>query len=71
MGFTSVGRQRISACCKFCEDRYPGCHDHCETYQDALKEWREYNDKIRQAKKVDEYDLHKMAQIRKIKRENQ
>ena len=63
-------RKSISGCCKFCEDRYPGCHDHCEKYQTARKELDDYNAQIRQAKQIDEYDAHKIAQIRKIKRES-
>lgn len=32
--------------CVDCKDRYPGCHDKCEKYQQALKEWIEYKKEI-------------------------
>ena len=25
-------------CCKGCRDRYPGCHDKCNTYQEQKRE---------------------------------
>lgn len=25
-------------CCKECRDRYPGCHDKCNTYQEQKRE---------------------------------
>jgi len=55
----------ISGCCRDCTERYLGCHDHCKKYLSAREEWREYSDKLRQARKINEYDLHKMEVIRR------
>ncbi len=27
--------------CKGCSKRHPGCHDHCEDYQEATVDWIE------------------------------
>lgn len=35
--------------CKGCNKRYPGCHDHCETYQSTKAE----NERIKDLHKAD------------------
>ena len=56
----------ISECCRYCTDRYPACHDHCEKYLDAQQTWEAFKDKVRKAKS-DDYDLYKCEAIRKQK----
>lgn len=51
-------RSTITGCCRDCQDRYPACHDYCETYQDALKDYREKAKAIRE-KKAKEYEIRK------------
>lgn len=57
----------ISECCRYCKDRYPACHDYCDTYQNALKEWQTFKEKVNSIKK-DEYDEYKNECIRKQRR---
>lgn len=36
-----VNHNQIKSNCRECEKRYPGCHDHCEDYKNALKVYRD------------------------------
>lgn len=36
--------------CKGCTQRHPACHDHCQTYNDALAEWHEFTAAARRNK---------------------
>jgi hypothetical protein len=63
MGIDDFRGARISACCKGCEERYQACHDYCDKYQNALNEWKEYKDKIYQAKELSEYDKYKLKAV--------
>lgn len=58
----------ISGCCKDCPDRYPGCHDHCEKYIKASKEWQDYKNMIYEGKRASEYDLHKFRTIEVVRK---
>ena len=40
----------MKAPCRGCGERYPGCHDHCERYQEASTKWEEYKMRIRKVK---------------------
>lgn len=62
------GRARIGNTCKDCTDRHLACHDTCEKYQDALAEWNEYKETIKQRKKINEYDEYKIQVIAQMKR---
>lgn len=35
--------------CKDCQDRYPGCHDHCATYKEdkAAHDKRRYEERLK------------------------
>ena len=55
--------------CYGCDKRYPGCHDHCDTY----KEWKEKHDErkaqIQKAKNADSDIRHyKIDRIMKTKK---
>lgn len=54
----------INGCCKDCKKRYPGCHDHCEKYQAAKKEWETF----KESRKLGVYELYKIKAIQKEKR---
>lgn len=56
----------LSDCCRQCTERYPACHDHCEKYLDARKEWETH--KRRSREMYDEYDEYKAEAISKMKR---
>lgn len=34
-------------CCKECEERYPGCQDHCEKYKETKKLRDEQTQKLK------------------------
>jgi len=53
----------ISECCRFCEDRYPACHDYCEKYLAAVEEWEKYKAHIK-AEKDDEFYVYKVTRIK-------
>lgn len=36
--------------CKDCPNRYPACHDHCESYKKAREMWAERQKEIRREK---------------------
>ena len=36
--------------CRFCKDRYPGCHSSCKSYIDFRKELDTYNENLRDLK---------------------
>lgn len=36
--------------CRGCTKRYPGCHDHCESYQ----AWKAWHDKKTAAERLDQ-----------------
>lgn len=42
-------------CCHHCTDRYPGCHDHCDTYKKKRAEWDEIKAKDRLERSIDGY----------------
>lgn len=58
----------ISGCCRGCTERYEACHDYCEKYLTAQKNWNEYKRKVKEAKKPTEYDEHKFESIRAMER---
>lgn len=49
MGWKNFGRG-ITETCYQCEDRYPACHDHCEKYITAKREWFEKQKIAKEAK---------------------
>lgn len=49
--------------CKGCEERYLGCHDHCEKYQSEVQAMLEIKRKMR-ADKVKDYPMM-MVRIKK------
>lgn len=58
----------IKSTCKGCEERYPGCHDHCESYQDAREEWSQRQKDIRKNKRLyKEFDHYKVEEILRSK----
>ena len=59
---------RIGGCCKDCADRYPACHDSCETYQDALREWKEYKNKVKDALSPSEADKYKFQSVKAMRK---
>jgi len=54
----------INGCCKGCEKRYPGCHDHCDKYQAAKKDWESF----KELRKVTPYLKYKYDAIQKAGR---
>lgn len=55
--------------CKDCTERYPACHDHCETYQKGLEEWVETKRMIKRNKRtVKEYNSFIIENTIKSKR---
>lgn len=57
----------ITECCKFCEERYPACHDYCEKYLEASREWEERKAHIKSVKE-DEFYIYKITQIKEQRR---
>lgn len=43
----------VGLACKECKQRYPGCHDKCDTYKSAVAERKEKLDKAKQQKSVE------------------
>lgn len=68
MGTSDFRGNRIGGCCKECTERYEACHDSCDKYQAALKEWKEYKDKVYEAKKLSEYDQYRLKSIDNMRR---
>lgn len=46
---------KFSKCCYKCKERYVGCHDRCERYQEAKKKHNEDKNKIREQKKYQSF----------------
>ena len=44
---------QMNAPCKDCPERYLGCHQNCEKYQDYRKKQTEFNEKVRGYKEDD------------------
>lgn len=61
-----MGNSKIG-CCLDCQERYPGCHDHCERYQDASEKWRAFKQQVKEAQ-FDEFFSYKLDKIKKEKR---
>lgn len=40
-------------CCRFCEERYSGCHDKCKIYKAEKQEVENLKEKIRNERKKD------------------
>lgn len=60
--------QKITVC-KDCTDRYLGCHDQCEKFQDAKHKVQEEKEKLLNAMKKDAvYADYKRKKIRKERR---
>ena len=59
---------RIGGCCKDCTDRYPACHDSCESYREALEEWTEYKQKVKDALSPSEADKYKFQSIETMRK---
>lgn len=59
----------IKSTCRGCEKRYPGCHDHCESYQEAQAEWLKFKREIKKNKRLHkEFDSFRIdGTIRSIK----
>lgn len=59
----------IKSNCRGCEKRYPGCHDHCESYQEAQAEWLKFKREIKKNKRLHkEFDSFRIdGTIRSIK----
>ena len=59
MEYKGMPYKAIRSTCRDCTQRTPGCHDNCETYQEALGEWVEHKRKARHnkfhAKLIDSY----------------
>ena len=47
--------------CKDCPDRYPGCHDHCKTYQDIDAENKREKEAERGRKEAYRYTMDVMS----------
>ena len=61
----------ISECCRYCTDRYPACHDHCEKYLDARDKWETHKSHIKAAKEEgDALYIYKLDKIRKRRKVN-
>ena len=68
MGIDDFRGKRIGGCCKECTERYEACHDSCEKYQNARREWEEYKDMVKRGKKPTEYDEYMFVSIREMKK---
>ena len=59
MSFNFPNNRTISGCCKECEDRYLGCHDHCDKYKAAKEDWEQY----KESKKATAYEDYKFKAV--------
>ncbi len=50
------GLTRIT-CCKNCTNRYPACHDKCETYLHEKSLVAQFKCDLRKERMVDEYNI--------------
>lgn len=46
-------RSRVGLVCKDCEDRHPGCHDHCEKYARSKEKEQKETQVIKENAKVE------------------
>ena len=58
----------IKGCCKDCPIRHEACHDTCEKYQKARREWEAHKEMVSESKKPSEYDEYRFKSIRAMKR---
>jgi hypothetical protein len=42
MEYRGEKQRTIRTTCRDCKERHPGCHAHCQKYQEALSEWMEF-----------------------------
>ena len=50
--------------CKNCkDDRYPGCHDHCEAYLEVKAKHDEYKAEQRRRKEAEDYTVETVCKI--------
>lgn len=64
-----MGYKGPKTMCQGCEKRYLGCHDHCESFIKASKDWKEFTHKAKKAKKqYMELDTYKINALAKYKR---
>jgi hypothetical protein len=69
MEYHGTKYKRSVTCCKDCPDRYPGCHDHCETFIKESQEWRDRKDFIKKAKRKEkQFDDFRIESFAKHKR---
>lgn len=54
----------VVAPCKDCEERELGCHDRCEKYQTFREARKEFNRKVAEFNKYDDYVFGRKARIR-------
>lgn len=72
MEYHGTKYRRSITCCKDCQKRYPGCHDHCETFIEESKEWQEKKDFIKRAKtKHKQFDTFRIESFAKYNRSGQ
>ena len=64
-------RSRIDNTCRGCTERRPACHDHCDRYQKAKKEWDEYREEVKHNKRLAiEIELYQKRVIARQMRAN-
>lgn len=67
--YRGFNRQRITESCKDCQDRHPACHDHCERYKEAKKQWDERKEVIKAARdKAREIDLYQKSAVQRMRK---
>lgn len=64
--YLGFNKKTILNVCKECEERYEACHDYCEKYKEAKKQWEDRKSVIR----TERYKYQNMNgyQIEAIKR---
>jgi len=59
---------RIHSICKDCEDRYPGCHDHCEQFKQSKREYEAEKEIVyKERAKVFDWLGYEKAKARKLR----
>ena len=65
MEYRGEKRKGIRSTCRDCQERYIGCHDHCEKYLQAQAEWLDFKSKTKKAKKLHkEFDSFRINALR-------
>lgn len=60
--------QRKINVCRYCEDRYPACHDHCPKYKEAYERETEILNKARRETLGDREHLNYLRQDKEKRR---